>query len=124
MTTKAAAHARSRPAGDAAENDGPGRRLSGRRRALAAIAVAVAAVAGYLAIGRTSTWLAARQVRAAVAARRFEEARQPLRRWIEASPGSAEAQYHLARVELAADRPQPVLDAIGRARALGYDRAP
>jgi tetratricopeptide (TPR) repeat protein len=59
-----------------------------------------------------------------VAARRFDEAQAPLRRWLEASPLSAEAHYFLARLKLAAGDPNPALAAIGRARQLGYDRAP
>src|SRR4051812_28055497 len=99
-------------------------RLTGRRVILAGVALALAAVGAYFIIGQSIARRAARQVRAAVAARRFDEAQAPLRHWLEVSPRSTEAYYYLARLKLAADQPQEALDAINRARALGYDRAP
>ena len=109
------------PAGKRA--DPKGWRLSGRRVVLAVIALGLATLLGYLAIGQYAAWRAGQQVRAAVAARRFDDATAPLLRWLEASPRSAEAHYYLARLKLAADRPQEALEAIERARRLGYDRA-
>jgi predicted Zn-dependent protease len=100
------------------------RRAGGPRTALALVALAVAASGGYLALRQSAAWSAARHVRDAVAARRFDAAREPLERWLQASPRSAEAQYYLARLKLAASQPDDALLAINQALARGFDRAP
>jgi tetratricopeptide (TPR) repeat protein len=91
---------------------------------LALIALGLAAVSVYLAVGQYAAWRAAQQVRAAIDARRFEAVAAPLERWLELSPRSAEAHYYLARLKVATDQPQEAVTAIERARRLGYDRAP
>jgi predicted Zn-dependent protease len=125
MGTKPVTRARSRPIEDAPERPvSDRRRLPVSRAVIVAVVLALAVVVGYLAVGQTASWRVARQVRAAVAALRFDEAEAPLRRWLAASPHSGEAHYYLARLKLAADQPQEVLNAIVRARELGFDRAP
>jgi Flp pilus assembly protein TadD len=62
-------------------------------------------------------------VRAAIAARNFDAALAPLDRWLALSPGAAEAHYWLARMKLGTNQPQEALQAINRARELGFDRA-
>ncbi|SRR5579883_716344 len=124
MGMKSVVSVPSRPAEPAGKPADPkGGRRSGRRLLLALIALGLAVLAGYLAVGQLVAWRAGRQVRAAVAARRFDDALAPLTRWLEASPHSAEAQYYLARLRVATDRPQEALAAIDQARRLGYDRA-
>ena len=58
----------------------------------------------------------ARTVRQAFAARRIEEAREPLRRWLAMRPGSGEAFYYQAWAAMAADQPGEAIQAIERAR--------
>jgi predicted Zn-dependent protease len=100
------------------------RRANRQKTAFAVLALTVAAAGGYLALWQSADWSASRQVRAAVAARRFDAAEKPLERWLRASPRSAEAQYYLARLKLAANQPDDALLAINRALARGFDRAP
>src|SRR4051794_28870856 len=75
-------------------------------------AVAVALGAGWLARGYTRTASLARSARAAVSARRFDEARRLIDRWVARSPRDGEAFYLRAKTELASDHPQPALDAL------------
>ena len=67
---------------------------------------------------------AARAVRAAFAARRFDLAREPLRRWLTLDPASGEAYYYQAWAALAADQPAEASHALEEARRLGFDRSP
>src|SRR5438067_5884143 len=107
MGSKPVVIAPSRPAEPAGKQADPqGWRLSGRRGVLAMVGLGLAALGAYFAVGQYGAWRAGQQVRVAVAARRFEDAMAPLRRWLEASPRSAEAHYYLARLKLATDRPQ------------------
>jgi tetratricopeptide (TPR) repeat protein len=62
-------------------------------------------------------------VRRAFAARRYDMARGLLDRWIMNQPRSGEAQYYRAWLALADDRPPDVVEAVERAKELGYDRA-
>jgi tetratricopeptide (TPR) repeat protein len=62
--------------------------------------------------------------RNAVHAGRYGEARAPLASWLNVRPGSAEAHYLLAKVELAADHVQEALAETEKALALGHPREP
>ena len=58
--------------------------------------------------------------REAVTARRFDDARSAVDRWLKAEPNSPEAYYWLARVELAADHAQETVNALAKSLDLGY----
>src|SRR5215472_10301684 len=101
MGTKPVVSATSPPAESEVKRADPrGWRLSGRRVVLAVIVLGSALLGGYLAVREYVAWRTGQQVRAAVAARRFNAAMAPLRRWLELSPRSAEAHYYLARLKL------------------------
>jgi predicted Zn-dependent protease len=94
-----------------------------RRRRGVAIAAATLLAVGIVWARARDEWAShadAEAVRRAVAARRYAEAGAPLRRWLEARPGSAEAHYHRARIALGQDRPTETIAAMEKARALGY----
>src|SRR4051794_2390516 len=101
MGTKPVASVRSRPNADPPEPADPRRRRrSVRLVAAALIAAAIVVAGGYVLLGGSAAWRAARAVRGAFASRRLDQAREPLRRWLAASPRSAEAHYYLARLYL------------------------
>jgi tetratricopeptide (TPR) repeat protein len=90
---------------------------------LTLILVVVAAAGAYLAFAeyRVSRW--AEWVHRSFAARRYDEAREPLRRWLEARPRSAEAVYHRAWLALVDQDPDEAVRAFGQAKPLGLDPA-
>ena len=61
-----------------------------------------------------------RAARRLVADRQFEEAHQPLERWLQARPSSAEAWFLTAQERFAANRFEPGFLALERARTLGH----
>jgi tetratricopeptide (TPR) repeat protein len=92
------------------------------RQALIVAAVAVAAAAGaYLAYDQYRLSRLAGSVRRSFAGRRYEEAREPLRRWLSRRPRSAEAQFYRAWLALTGDQAEEAARAIERATALGLD---
>jgi Flp pilus assembly protein TadD len=91
--------------------------------AAALIVLAVAATAGYLGYGRYRVSRLADSVRRDFAERRYEAAREPLRRWLDQSPRSGESQYYRAWLGLVDDRPPEVDEALRRAQELGFDVA-
>ena len=95
----------------------------GGRRLVITIALAIVALAGagvmvYRGMERRAL---AAQVRALFEASRYDEARKPLERLSRLDPSSSEAAYFEGWLALADDRPQDVVKAVDRARALGYD---
>ncbi len=64
-----------------------------------------------------------RAARRAVASGRFNDAEQPLSRWLRARPNDAEAHFLKARVALAKGDMKEVSDEMARARDLQYPRA-
>jgi tetratricopeptide (TPR) repeat protein len=96
-----------------------------RRRVLSkfvAVILVVAAAGGtYLAYEEYRTNRLARTVREAFAARRIEEARGPLRRWLAIRPRSGEAFYYKAWAAMAADQRGEALQAIEQSGKLGFD---
>jgi len=102
------------------------RRPAGRKfrlKVFAALIVIGAAGSLYLAYEQFRVIRLARTVRQAFTARRIEEAREPLRRWLALQPGSGEAYYYKAWAALTADRPGEAAQAIDQGRKLGFDRA-
>jgi tetratricopeptide (TPR) repeat protein len=63
----------------------------------------------------------ARLVRNSFALRRYDQAQDPLRRWLQIQPGSAEAFYYKAWNALAKNDPREAVEAVDRARNLGFD---
>ena len=63
----------------------------------------------------------ARMVRSLFASRRYDAADGPLKRWLEKQPGSAEAHYYKAWDALAKNEPREAVEAVDRARKLGFD---
>jgi tetratricopeptide (TPR) repeat protein len=88
------------------------------------IALAVAAVGGYLGFAQYRVARLADSVRLSFAARRYGEARGPLQRWLAERPRSGEAQYYRAWLALADERPSEAVEAAALAQRLGFDRAP
>src|SRR5262249_18370561 len=90
------------PAVKASDHPDPEPRGAARRGVVSAVvALAAVALGGYFGWGEYLVWRAARRVRAAMAARQFAGAREPLQRWLAASRSSAEAHYYQARLALA-----------------------
>jgi tetratricopeptide (TPR) repeat protein len=93
-----------------------------RTRSVVLAAVLVAALAGvgaWLAIGRPAGNAAA-LVEAAIADRRFEEAKKRLDEWLAHEPASSTAHCLLGRLLLAKEKPQEALAAFNRALSLGH----
>jgi tetratricopeptide (TPR) repeat protein len=94
----------------------------GGRFALPVLLAMLAASAGaYFAFDQYKVWRMAQTVRHAFAAHRYEEAREPLRRWFGRRPRSAEVQYYRAWLALVDDDPAAAGDAINRATGLRFD---
>ena len=119
---KSAKAAISEPRGIAAEKGPRTVRCSGLRRFLA-LAMGLAVIAGSAAVAfhQYRVFRVARLVRSSFATRRYESAKEPLRRWLEIAPNSAEAHYYEAWKALAENQPREAVQAVDRARALGFD---
>jgi len=87
--------------------------------ACVAVAVVMLSAGAYFTLGRNAT-RNAKIAREAVAERRFDDARLALATWMKSDPNAAEAQYLLARVELAEGRAQEAMNALGKALDLGH----
>ncbi len=86
---------------------------------VAIAALIVLAAAGFVA-WEWPAWSAARDVRRALAAGRYDDAWKAVGRWLKLRPDSAAAQFYRARVALTQGRRDDVADGLTRARALGY----
>jgi tetratricopeptide (TPR) repeat protein len=87
------------------------------------IALAVVAAGGYFGYEQYRIARLADSVRQLFAARRYDEARGPLKRWLDERPRSAEAHFYRAWLALTDERPPEVAEAARRAQDLGFDRA-
>ena len=101
----------------------PGRRrghvISSR---VVAVLVLVSAAAGtYLGYDQYRVHRLARMVRQSFASRRYEAAREPLRRWLAVRPRAGEAYYYKAWEALAFNQPREVELAVDHAGKLGFD---
>jgi predicted Zn-dependent protease len=83
-----------------------------------------ATAGGYLGYQQFRVSRLADSVRRSFAARRYDEARASLQRWLDERPRSGEAQYYRAWLALADKRPREAVEAAERAQKLGFDRAP
>ena len=89
-----------------------------------AVLVAAATMTlAYFAYDRYEVSRLAGAVRNAFAARRYDEARGLVQRWIRERPGSADARYYAAWLALVDERPGEAVEAIEQASRLGYDPA-
>jgi Tfp pilus assembly protein PilF len=84
------------------------------------VAVVVLAGAGWFVYGRIAVERDAADARLAVAAGRFEKAVEPLTRWLDAQPSSAEAHYLKARLALARKDGKEAAAELAVAQSLGY----
>src|SRR4029077_6599012 len=85
------------------------------------ILAVVAAAGAYFAYDQYQVHRLARTVRQSFAAYRYEEAREPLQRWLRERPRSAEAPYYKAWLALTASEPAQIVEAINQASSLGFD---
>ena len=77
----------------------------------------------YFAYDRYEVSRLAGSVRNALSARRYDEARGLVQRWIRERPGSADARYYAAWLALVDEQPKEAFEAIEQASRLGYDPA-
>jgi tetratricopeptide (TPR) repeat protein len=90
---------------------------------LIVVAAAVTATTAEFAYDRYAVSRLAGSVRNAFAARRYDEARGLLPRWIRQRPRTAEAQYYRAWLALVDRQPKEAFEAIEQAARFGYDPA-
>jgi tetratricopeptide (TPR) repeat protein len=94
----------------------------GRHPRIAAVLILVlAAAGGTFAYDRYRVSRLARSVRESFAARRYEEARGPVGRWIRRRPGSGEAQFYRAWLGLVDQQPREAIAGLEEAARLGFD---
>jgi tetratricopeptide (TPR) repeat protein len=86
------------------------------------ITLLAASAGGFFAVGQSRTSHLAGQVRNSFTAGRYETARPQLERWFLNQPASGEAQYYKAWDALAQNKPKEAVEAIDRARELGFDQ--
>ncbi len=121
--TKPAQAAEIRGAAQVAETSSrPGRRSAARLILVLVLGGAAIAAGAVFAFQQYRVFRVAQSVRTAFAGRRYETAREPLGRWLLMTPGSAEAHYYEAWGALANNQPREAVQAVDRARALGFDK--
>ncbi|MGC8641537.1 MAG: tetratricopeptide repeat protein [Isosphaeraceae bacterium] len=86
------------------------------------IAVPLCALGTYYTYVRYRASSLARTVRELTNARKRDQAKLALRRWLEMEPQSAEAHYYQARLAMDDDRPDEAFAAIQQAFRLGFDQ--
>jgi tetratricopeptide (TPR) repeat protein len=77
--------------------------------------------AAYSAIAQYRVSQLAGTVRKTFAARHYDQAREPLERWLAERPHSAEANYYRGWLALAFDQPRIAIEAIVQAKKFGFD---
>src|SRR5437868_4864194 len=87
------------------------------------LVLAVGSAGAYIAYDQYRLWRLAGTVRRSFAAHRYDEAREPLQRWLRQRPRSAEAQYYRAWLALIVEQPGEAAKAIEQATKLGLDPA-
>jgi tetratricopeptide (TPR) repeat protein len=96
--------------------------LVARHPRIAAALILVLAVAGAtFAYHRYQVSRLARSVRELLAARRYDEVRGLVRRWIRERPGSGEAQYYRTWLALVDQQPEDAVEGLAQASRLGFD---
>jgi tetratricopeptide (TPR) repeat protein len=97
-----------------------GLRRRGLRFVGALLFAAAVAAFGWMSYEALTSWTASRAARRTMAAGRFSDAEEVIRRWLAARPSSVEAHYLLAQVAIGRQRPQEAIEELARARSLGY----
>ncbi len=92
-----------------------------RFKVVAVLLLVAVAGGAYFAFNEYRMIRLARTVRHAFAARRIEDAREPLRHWLANRPSSSEALYYKAWAAMAADQPGEAVQAIEQARKRGFE---
>jgi tetratricopeptide (TPR) repeat protein len=105
---------------------GPARRSrSIRSKATLVVALVIfppaVAVASYFAIAKYREAHRIESIRELFAARHYDQAREPLRRWLAARSSLGEAHYYEAWLAVADDRSREAFEAIERATKLSFD---
>jgi tetratricopeptide (TPR) repeat protein len=77
--------------------------------------------AAYFASDQYRIFQLAGTVRKLFASRQYEQAREPVLRWLAARPDSAEAYYYKGWLALAFDQPGDAIKAIEQSKKLGFD---
>ena len=101
--------------------DRHGRGPSPRLRALMIVLVIASGVGAAYTYQRYRASRLARVVRSLFALRDYDAANAPLKHWLQTQPGSAEAHYYRAWDALAKNDPREAVEAVDRARNLGFD---
>ena len=96
-------------------------RTIGHPRAIAVLILVVAVAGAYFAYDRYELSRLAGSVRGLFAARRYDEARGLVQRWILERPRSGEAQYYRAWLGLVDQQPGEAIEGIEKASRLGFD---
>jgi tetratricopeptide (TPR) repeat protein len=99
------------------------RQNAAHSRFLVVLVVAALAAAAYFTYDAYQVRCLALSVRQSLAARRYNEARKPLERWLAKRPHSGEVHYYRAWSALALDQAEEAAMAIEQARKLGFDPA-
>ncbi len=96
--------------------------LVGRHPRIVAGLILVLVVAGAsFAYDQYQVFRLARSVRGLLAARRYDQARGLIQRWIRKQPRSGEAQYYRAWIALVDQHPEEAIEGLDRASRLGFD---
>jgi predicted Zn-dependent protease len=91
-------------------------------RAVAGLVLVLVVTGAYFAYDRYAVSRLAGSVRGLLAARRYDEARGLVQRWIRERPRSAEAQYCRAWLALVDQQAEEAVEGIAQASQLGFDR--
>ena len=92
-----------------------------RTVAVLILIVVLAAIGGYFAYDRYEVSRLAGSVRGLLAARRYDEARGLVQRWVRERPRSGEAQYYRAWLALVNQQPREAVEGLKQASQLGFD---
>jgi tetratricopeptide (TPR) repeat protein len=92
-----------------------------RRGIVAAVGMAGLAIGAYLGYGQYQVFGLSRAVRTSFAARRYQEASEPLRYWLALRPLSGKAHYYKAWKALALNQPDEAIQAIEQAKKLAFN---
>ena len=91
--------------------------------AVVILILVLAVIGGYFAYDRYQVSRLAGSVQGLLAARRYDEARGLVQRWIRERPRSAEAQYFRAWLGLVDQQPNEAVEGLAQASRLGFDPA-
>ena len=96
-------------------------RVTGQPRIVAVLVLVLAVSGAYFAYDRYEASRLADSVRRLFAARRYDDARGLVQRWIRERPRSGEAQYYRVWLALVDQQPSEAVEGMARASRLGFD---